>query len=58
MEGFPCSDRSENSFLEIELSKDLEKMKMEKNQIFFFASKYFFEKNISEKIDDFQEIPF
>ena len=30
MEGFPCSDRSENSFLEIELSKDLEKMKIQK----------------------------
>ena len=55
MEGFPCSDRSENSFLEIELSKDIEKMKM-KN--FFFRVEIFFENFISDKIDDFQEIPF
>ena len=57
MEGFPCSDRSENSFLEIELSKDLEKKKIKKIGN-FFRVEIFFGKNISEKIDDFQEIPF
>ena len=47
MEGFPCSDRSENSFLEIELSKDLEKMK--KNLIFFRVEIFFEQKYFQKK---------
>ena len=34
MEQFPCSDRSENSFLDVELSKDYDKKTFEKNDFF------------------------
>ena len=42
MKPFLCSDRSENVFLDVELSKDYEK-KLLKKKSFFFMSKIYFE---------------
>ena len=46
IEGIPCSNRSENLFLGVELSKDLEKNKIEKIEIFFRDEILFLKKNL------------